>query len=279
MELTAAGQSEYVAARRVLLDALAALGCHRSSVVLVGAQAIYLRSGAGGLAVAPMTTDADLALHVDWIKDEPELYAAMLAAGFLPATQPGTWQGRGEICIDLMVVPHQGGRSSRAARAANLPPHRKGVARIARGLEPALVDHGILPVGSLERSDGRSYEIRIAGPSALLVAKIIKLSERMAAEGAGARSRVHAKDALDVYRLLRATEVMDFVAGFGLHAAEAHAAAVSREAVAVLRDQGTHRDARLPQLASQALGGDPIAAASFVALAVDLIKALAHLDR
>jgi hypothetical protein len=279
MELTAAGQTEYVSARRVLLDALAALGCHRTSVVLVGAQAIYLRSGSGDLAVAPTTTDADLALHVDWVKDEPELYAAMLAAGFLPDTQPGTWQGQGKICIDLMVVPHQAGRSGKGARAANLPPHRKGVARIARGLEPALVDHDILPVGSLEESDGRSYKIRIAGPSALLVAKIIKLAERMAAEGTGARSRVHAKDALDVYRLLRATEVPDFVAGFGLHSTEAHAAVVSREAVAVLHAHGTRRDARLPQLASQALGGDHIAAASFVALAVDLVKALADLDR
>ena len=34
---------EYVAARRVLLDAFEALGAHRKSVVLVGAQAIYLQ--------------------------------------------------------------------------------------------------------------------------------------------------------------------------------------------------------------------------------------------
>lgn len=37
---------EYVAARRVLLDALDALGTHRKAVVLVGAQAIYLQVGA-----------------------------------------------------------------------------------------------------------------------------------------------------------------------------------------------------------------------------------------
>lgn len=38
---------EYVAARRVLLDALAALLAQRNAVVLVGAQAIYLRVGQG----------------------------------------------------------------------------------------------------------------------------------------------------------------------------------------------------------------------------------------
>jgi hypothetical protein len=44
---------EYVKARRVLLDALAALAPHSEAVVLVGAQAIYLQTGGGELAVAP----------------------------------------------------------------------------------------------------------------------------------------------------------------------------------------------------------------------------------
>lgn len=41
----------YIAARRVLLDALNALGPHRASVVLVGAQAIYLHVGDGERSV------------------------------------------------------------------------------------------------------------------------------------------------------------------------------------------------------------------------------------
>jgi hypothetical protein len=52
----------YVIARRVLLDALDALGTHRAAVILVGAQAIYLRVGETDLAVAPFTTDGDLAI-------------------------------------------------------------------------------------------------------------------------------------------------------------------------------------------------------------------------
>ena len=35
----------YVIARRVLLDALAALSSHLDAIVLVGAQAVYLRVG------------------------------------------------------------------------------------------------------------------------------------------------------------------------------------------------------------------------------------------
>ncbi len=51
---------EYILARRVLLDALSALGPQREAVVLVGAQAIYLQVGEADLAVPVMTTDGDL---------------------------------------------------------------------------------------------------------------------------------------------------------------------------------------------------------------------------
>jgi hypothetical protein len=46
----------------VLLDALDALGDQRDAVVLVGAQAIYLHTGAAELAVAEFTTDSDLGI-------------------------------------------------------------------------------------------------------------------------------------------------------------------------------------------------------------------------
>jgi hypothetical protein len=52
----------YVIARRVLLDAFEALVAHRDAIVLVGAQAVYLRTGEADLAVAPFTTDGDLAI-------------------------------------------------------------------------------------------------------------------------------------------------------------------------------------------------------------------------
>jgi hypothetical protein len=97
---------EYVEARRVLLDALDALGDHRRAVVLVGAQAIYLRVGQGDLRVAPFTSDGDLALNPSVLGDEPILAEALAAAGFALAVNPGTW-ARDHVQIDLMVPAAQ----------------------------------------------------------------------------------------------------------------------------------------------------------------------------
>lgn len=265
---------EYVAARSVLLDAIEALGTQVSSAILVGAQAVYLRTGAGDFAVSPMTTDADLALNVDWVRDEPELYAAMMAAGFVAGTQPGSWRGRRGVFVDLMVVPHQSGRPGKSARAGHFPPHRKGVARIAPGLEPALIDHEPMEISAFDVSDRRVLGVRVAGPGALLVAKLIKIGERLEAAEGGRRNRVSAKDALDVLRLLRAVEVTEFVAGLRGHSAERHAAEVSAQAIEVLRAHSARPTSALPTLASQAVGEDPSTAASFVALASELTSAL-----
>lgn len=51
---------EYVAARSALLDALTALQPHLDALVLVGAQAIYVRVGDADIAVPGSTTDGDL---------------------------------------------------------------------------------------------------------------------------------------------------------------------------------------------------------------------------
>lgn len=53
----------YLLARRILLDALEAIGEQRNAIVLVGAHAIYLHVGEeADLAVAPFTMDGDLAV-------------------------------------------------------------------------------------------------------------------------------------------------------------------------------------------------------------------------
>ena len=72
----------YVAARSVLLDALNALGPQREAVIVVGAQAVYLRTGDAGIAVTPYTTDADLVLAPDRLTDEPRVEELMRAARF-----------------------------------------------------------------------------------------------------------------------------------------------------------------------------------------------------
>jgi hypothetical protein len=61
----------YILARQVLLDALEALGSHRDAVVLVGAQAVYLHVGSAEIAVAPFTTDGDLAIDPGLLAEAP----------------------------------------------------------------------------------------------------------------------------------------------------------------------------------------------------------------
>lgn len=65
-------QEAYALARRVLLDALDALGDQRDAVVLVGAQAIYLHTGDTDLAVAPFTTDGDVAINPEKTSGRPQ---------------------------------------------------------------------------------------------------------------------------------------------------------------------------------------------------------------
>jgi hypothetical protein len=88
----------YVAARRVLLDALQALAPHGPAVIVAGAQAVYLHTGDSELAVAPYTTDGDLAIDPTLLEDEPRLEAAMRAAGFdLDLSEPGIWLQRAVV--------------------------------------------------------------------------------------------------------------------------------------------------------------------------------------
>ena len=72
----------YTVARTVLLDALEALGEHRKALVLVGAQAIYLRVGEADLAVASYTTDGDLAIDPRILVEVPPLEQKLTEAGF-----------------------------------------------------------------------------------------------------------------------------------------------------------------------------------------------------
>lgn len=170
---------EYVAARRVLLDALTALHGHAENLILVGAQAVYQHTGDADLNVPIMTSDADLAIDVTDLAEVPEIGEVLREAGFAPGDNPGHWVGLSQVAVDLMVVPHQAGRTRGSARAALLAGHHKHTARIARGLEPALVDHSVCVVSSFEPSDSRSVELRVAGPAALLTAKVIKIGERL----------------------------------------------------------------------------------------------------
>ena len=260
---------EYILARRVLLDALSALGPQREAVVLVGAQAIYLQVGEADLAVPVMTTDGDLTLDPRRLGDVPLVGAAMLEGGFKRLRQPGAWQGRDGVQIDLMVPEALSGRPGH--RGAALGVHGHSAARQAKGLEATLVDKEIRAVASFEADDIRVFEIAVAGPAALLVAKLVKISERVGT------ARIEDKDALDVLRLLRGTDTTVLAGRLAGLRADPIAGAVTNEALSQLAPLfgkplsiGCGMAARA---AWPVISGEEITA-SCVALVADLFAAL-----
>lgn len=197
----------YVAARRALLTALQALEGQLQALVLVGAQAVYMHTGAAEFAVAEYTTDGDIAIDPAALSVDPDLEEAMRRAGFeLDLQQPGTWMSPGRIEIDLLVPDSLGGSGRRGTR---LGPHGKRAARKASGLEAALIDNEVRVIEAFEEDDERRFEIRVAGPAALIVAKMHKLSDRR-----DAPERLQDKDALDVFRILRAMPTAELAESF-----------------------------------------------------------------
>jgi hypothetical protein len=265
--------TEYVTARRVLLDALAALDEHLDNLILVGAQAVYQHAGDADLNVPLMTTDGDLAIDTRDLAEVPEIGTALRAAGFSPGPNPGHWVAINDVAVDLMVVPHQAGTSRASARAARLAPHEKLTARIARGLEPALIDNEHIIITALEPGDTRNYRLRVAGPAALLTAKAIKISERLD-QADTQPDRLKEKDALDAFRILQAIETRDLVRGFTRHSEGEHAGAVTAEALGVYRTHASTPQGRIAVLAGSAAQGDPTVAPSFAALVNELMSAL-----
>lgn len=267
----------YVAARRVLLDSLDAIKEHLSSLILVEAQAVYLRTGEADIAVPPYTTDGDLAIDPRQLNIEPLIEAAMQKAGFsLAKNAVGIWQSSVEvegvpraISVDLLVPESLGGGGRRAAR---IPPHARGTARKVSGLEGALVDRDLFTITALDPVDERGFELFVAGPAALLTAKVYKLLDRV-----DSTDRRSDKDALDVYRLLRATATEDLANRFLTLLTNPLSSAVAETAVGQLQQLFGGVNAtgtRMAVSAAVPLENEETLAASLVALTEDLLKAL-----
>ena len=224
--------ANYVRARSGLLDALAALGPLREAAVLVGAQAIYeyTRDHAGDYAVAPFTFDADLALIPDLLVDDPQVIDAMRNAGYSLTDQPGIYRRDDGVQVDLLVPEAVGGR---IGRGAGLGVHGNRAARQVRGLEGALVSHRPMIMQSLTPEDDRAYEINVARPAVLLVAKVHKLMDRVDAND---NRRINSKDAFDVFRLLQAVDPVDLIDEVNLLAAAEVSSEVTAEAMTGFRE-------------------------------------------
>lgn len=266
----------YVAARRVLFDALDALREHRHAIVLVGAQAVYVHAGEADLAVAPFTTDGDLALDPRRLAAEPLLERALERADFQSGSGVGHWERSVDVdgvlrtvVVDLLVPASLGGAGRRGAR---IPPHGKDVARKASGLEAALVDNDMKTLTALEATDRRQVQLAVAGPAALLVAKVHKMLDRVAQV-----DRTRDKDALDVYRLLRAVPTDELVQRFRVLLADDVARASATYAlneVPGLFGATSDVGVRMAVRAAGLLEAGETLAASLVVLANDLIEQL-----
>ncbi|MDA8197003.1 MAG: hypothetical protein M0019_07345 [Actinomycetota bacterium] len=252
----------YVVARRVLLDALSALAPYGKAFIVAGAQAVYLRTGLNEVAVAPYTTDGDLALDPNLIGDEPALESTMRNAGFELAgmdtseIEPGIWTRTEEvdghqliIPVDL-IVPEAALINTSGRRGARLGVHGNRAARRAIGLEAALVDHATMTVTSLDPTDLRSIDVEVAGVAALLVAKAHKINDRVVS---GRADRLNDKDAADVYRIMQTASSSDVGATLRELLSDKTAGGPTEKALVYLEELFGRREGEGVKMAQRAL--------------------------
>ena len=237
--------------------------------MLVGAQAVYeyTREYDADFAVAPLTFDADVALSPELLVDDPRIPEVMEAAGYNLTSQPGIYKRDDGTQVDLLVPEGVGGRRGRGAR---LGVHGNRAARQVRGLEGALVSHRVSGITALDPLDCRVFDIRTAGPAALLVAKVHKIMDRSNEPGA---ARLNDKDAFDVFRLLRAIDTQELAMETQVLLDHDLSREVTAEAISSLGDLFGTISATGVQMIVRSVRGleDPdVIAASAVTLSLDL---------
>ncbi len=150
------------------------------------------------------------------------------------------------MCVDLLVPA--GVSPGKGRRAARLTGHDALAARKVIGLEGALVDVELRKIGALSEEDSRLFDVLVAGPAALLVAKLIKIDDRTGTE------RYSDKDALDVVRLLRGTDTDDLGERMNRLLADARCTDVTTRALVVLKRDFAKRDRPGVEMAIRSAG-------------------------
>ena len=133
--------------------------------------------------------------------------------------------------------------------------------------------HAEIDIPALSEDDNRVYRAKVAGPAALLIAKLHKLGERQATP-----NRLVDKDAHDVYRLLVAVPTDELARTMTELRSDDLASAVTEQAIVYLSEMFANGpDAMGSAMAGRAETGvgDPETVANSVALlAADLLSAL-----
>ena len=136
------------------------------------------------------------------------------------------------------------------------------------------MSHQPMIMRALTPGDCRAYEVNVAGPAALLVAKIHKLMDRVDADD---HRRINSKDAFDVFRLLQAVETVELINEINILAAAVVSAEVTVEAMAGFHELfGTPTGAGTVLVAEHITGIEDrdVIIASSIALSQELIEAM-----
>lgn len=170
--------------RRLLVEAVQALGAFHESLVVVGAHAVMFHAERIGHR-PDSTADADAVLNPLLVAASPNILELMYAAGFEAASpdRPGIYGYVGEsgisqrqrTTVDLIVPEAYAGVGRRAAR---VPRQKNALGGRARGW--ALWDRVPATISTVP-GDGEpiSADVWMAGQGALLVAKAHKVSDRL----------------------------------------------------------------------------------------------------
>ena len=226
-------------------------------------------------AIPPFTFDADIALDPEVLGDSPPVVDAMRAAGFRLTEQPGLYTRGVRSQVDLLVPQAVGGPGRRAAR---LGVHGNRAAMKVHGLEGALISHSQVMVTSLVPDADRACLLKVAGPAALLVAKVHKIGERIEDSDARRQGPLP-KDAFDIYRLLRAIEATEMASEFSLLLSSRISSRVTSEALSMFQRLFRTPSGMGTELVVRAVRGlenPDFISASSVALSQDLLEATAQ---
>ena len=134
------------------------------------------------------------------------------------------------------------------------------------GLEAALVDNEVHEIVGFDTADDRIVRLRVAGPAALLVAKVIKIEERRDNPG-----RHQPKDGLDVLRLLQATSTEAMAQRLADLARDPLAGAVTTAGIDALQRDGRDAAGLIARLAGVGVGNlaDPDTVRGSVAVLIE----------
>ncbi|UDM05541.1 hypothetical protein [Streptomyces longhuiensis] len=269
------------AARTALLDALIALEDHREALTIVGAQAVYLRTQNSTIRSAAYTADGDISIDPQHLGDQPLIERAMQEAGFLlRENQSGLWErqqriGDRDIPIEVdLLIPHQLAPQPNTRRRTELPPHDSWATKKVPGLEVAAVDRSLMAVGTLTPGDTRRIEAYVAGPASLLVAKSIKLDERIR-DAAKRPDRLSNKDAGDVYRIMTTVPAPDVAQSFTILRNNPRVGDIALQGLELLRTLFGAAATPGTELAVAALAGD-VPESRIRALAPAYVASLNH---